>query len=294
MMSQGSARIKRGLLGIAVLGFLLASSAQAQQVRDRASFAVDGVAAAGTSSAGEVSAWSGEVNVNHREGLDADGNTWLTVGIQHRYTSVASSALFAPGLSATVVNATGMQVVNETDTVVLNVRPGFFGIVNAGDVSSFRSNAFRLEGAALYSRVMNERFTLGAGIARGSNFGRVLVVPVIQAVYLISDRWMLDALLPARADLWYLPSPDWEFGLCFAIVGSQYAGASRGGYDEVRFAAMTAGLAARRRVAAPLFVQLDAGRTVSRRFELWSQDRLARDLEPAGAFLGRVSLTLRF
>jgi hypothetical protein len=189
---------------------------------------------------------------------------------------------------------TYMRVLSESTSIVVNLRPGFFGATES--VGALRGDTFRLEGGLVVSHVLDEHWTLGWGVARGSNLGRVLVVPVAQVLWFPSDQWMIDALLPIRADVWWLPDSEWEVGLQLALAGSQYAmaGAGEVNFEELRFAQIQISAGVRRRVLDKTYVQVDLGRTVSRRFETWAAGQLLRDFAPAQAWFARTGLTWRF
>jgi hypothetical protein len=194
-----------------------------------------------------------------------------------------------PALSFLSAAITYAHSVSDSHTLVASFRPGIFA-----DLSSFSGGAFRPEGFFLWDYQSTPELTVGLGIARGSNFGRVLIVPVVHLLW-TSESWLLDVFAPAKAEIWYLPNPQWEFGFTAALSGSQYSSvdATRG-FDTVRLAGLFLGPAARYRIFDKGFVSLEAGVDTLRRLEFVSNETLVADLAPGTQVFMRAGFQWRY
>lgn len=283
-----------GSLAVFIAVSLLAFTAEAQ-LRDRATLVheVYGKKA-------NVAAQQSEINLSHRTQFDEDGAQLLTTTLIYRSTALDfapqsggnnGTAISGQSVQLIVPQFTYLHVINDEYSLVTQLRTGFFGDWN-GDFGQ----SFRVEGTVFVSKPWNENLTLGLGVGNGSNFGRVITVPVLQVLYFPSPKWMIDALLPVRADFIYLHSKDWEYGATFNIVGSQYRVDPRNFYgaDTLQFANITVGGIVRRQTASNLYAFAELGSTVSRRFELKLGDQLVEDIKPENMIYGRLGLQYRF
>lgn len=255
------------------------------QTRDRLSVTYDHLG-----NAEGVSANFYEANANHRFFLDEDGASLLTVGAQYRSLQLQSTPTGYKQLELLVPQFSLAQIINDEYSIILNARPGFFG-----DFEGDFGRSFRFEGGAVVTKVYDETLTLGLGVGRGSNFGRDLIVPLLQVLWLPTSTVMVDVLLPVKAEVWYLPSRTWEFGALFNIVGSLYRIDDPAlAASQLGFANMNLGLGLRRNIQGNLYASLEAGYTVSRRFEFANDGEKVSDNIPAGVPYGRLGLNWRF
>jgi hypothetical protein len=282
------AKVSIGVLKCAG-GMLFCGALASAQTRDRASLSYDLLP-----NASGIAARLTEVNANHRIMLDTDGASLLTVGMQYRLLELEVAGManqdYNRQLQLVVPQFSLMHIVNDDYTMIINLRPGFFG-----DFKNNFGKSFRLEGAALVSRVINEKLTIGLGVGRGSSFGRDLTLPVLQILYLPSPTLMLDAVLPVKAELWYLPSRFWEFGGIFNILGSVYTVDNPlPGADRLGFANINLGIAARRLLLNSLYAHFETGYTFTRRYE-WSEGReKIEETKPKSVPYVRAALNWRF
>ncbi|MFN8791894.1 MAG: DUF6268 family outer membrane beta-barrel protein [Bdellovibrionales bacterium] len=281
------------LLGCAVFGSLaLVTPAQAQ-LRDRASVSYEVLP-----EKSDVSAQQTEVNVSHRFMFDTEGEKLLTATLSYRETVFDFEGSDNPGFEGSnrrvqmiVPQFTYLHILNEEYSLIVQARPGFFGDFQGGFGKSFR-----LEGSFLFSKPYSDRLTLGFGLANGSNFGRVLTVPIVQVLYFPTEKIMIDALLPVRADALYLFSKDFEAGASFNITGSNYRIEANDnlGAEQLEFANITLGGIARRQVLTNLYLSGELGTTVMRRFNFVDGPNEIDELEPDNTFYARVGLQYRF
>lgn len=265
---------------------LFGATAQAQ-TRDRFSATFEQLGRASNLSANAF-----EANGAHRFFLDADGASLLTAGLQYRGVQIDFDGLGQRRLYSLVPQISLAQIIDDRHSLIVYARPGFFG-----DFSSDFGRSFRLEGGALVTRVIDDKLTMGIGAARGSNFGRDLVVPLLQVLWLPTPTIMVDAILPVKAEAWYLPSKAWEFGALFNIVGSLYR------FDDpsfglqasqIGFANMNLGLGARRNLHGSAYASAEIGWTVSRRLEFANGRDSVQENVPNGVPYGRVGYNWRF
>ncbi|MCM0605163.1 MAG: hypothetical protein KA715_03665 [Xanthomonadaceae bacterium] len=216
--------------------------------------------------------------------LDEEGNGLLGVGLQSRILSIDTRS----PLYIVSPQFTWLQSLNQDYSFVINLRPGLYG-----DLRGNLSDDFRLEGVFFVDRILSGGWTLGLGAARGSNFGRVLTVPVLHAVY-VGESSLLDALLPVKAEYWIMNSEHFEYGAIFSLVGSQYRIEDlTNTADTLQFANGLIGPSARMKIQDKFYIQLDALFTVLRRYEVGLAENLAIQNTQAGPNL-RLTMQLRY
>ncbi len=270
------------------------------QLRDRAALWVEALPSADLESINGASsptlqAQAAEVYAAERFFLDEDGADLLNVALSYRNSFIQTNG--APGLAGVrnvgwiVPIVTWLHSINERDTIIIQGRPGVFT-----DYTRINGDHFRMEGSVLWDRIWNDRWTLGVGFARTSNFGKVLYLPLFHALGIIGKDLWLDLLLPGRGELYFLPSKDWELGVMFSITGSQYAiGEQALGFDTLQYANVLMGPTLRYRLSGSAYLGLEAGYTVMRRAITLDSDTGAQfSYEPGRTFFTRLGLQLRF
>lgn len=209
------------------------------------------------------------------------GNTVVLLGGQWRGVRAAlplalgRSGGVTPDFSTLHVATADLMLLRTFDdrhTLVSVLRPGMYG------------EAFRVEGAAFVDRIVSSRTTIGAGLSYASAFGKVLPIPVVHVVSRPSRRLLVDALLPARGDLWWMPRKGLDVGLNASLQGAQYglsASQQVAGADALWLANATVGPQLRWAPGGGKW-QLtgDAGMTVLRRLEYARDGRSVADLAP--------------
>ena len=183
-----------------------------------------------------------------------------------------------------------LRTVGERHTVVGVLRPGFYG------------NALRVEGAAFVDRIVSPRTTIGAGLSYASTFGQLLPIPVVHVVSRASRRVLIDALLPARADVWYMPRKGLDVGVNASLAGALYGltdsqSTTQGvtGANAVGVANATVGPQVRWTPKGGKWqLTADAGTTVLRRAEYVRDGRVLADLAPGNVPYVRLGLQRLF
>jgi len=152
------------------------------------------------------------------------GNTMLLVGGIWRQVNVSLPVpgVVAPSDPTTLHVASAdlwiaRTLADDARTLFVVLRPGLYG--DGLDVGS----QLRLEGAVFVDKIRSPRTTIGYGLSLSSNFGRVLPIPVVHIVARPKRQILVDALLPARADVWWLPRRGLDIGFGTALTGAQYA-----------------------------------------------------------------------
>ncbi len=219
------------------------------------------------------------------------GNTIAVFGGQWR---VVNATL--PRQSASQDNVTTLHVAaadlmllrtfGNRHTLVSVLRPGLYG------------DAVRVEGAAFVDRIVSPRTTVGVGLSYASSFGRLLPIPVVHVVSRPKRRLLVDALLPARGDLWWMPRKGLDVGLNASLVGAQYglsAAQQVAGGTDLWLANATVGPQLRWAPRGGKW-QLtgDAGMTVLRRLEYARDGRSVADLAPGNVPFLRVGANRLF
>jgi hypothetical protein len=209
------------------------------------------------------------------------GNTVVLLGGQWRGVRAAlpvalgRSGGVTPDFATLHVAAADLMLLRTFDdrhTLVSVLRPGLYG------------DAVRVEGAAFVDRIVSPRTTIGAGLSYASAFGKLLPIPVVHVVSRPSRRVLVDALLPARGDLWWMPRKGLDVGLNASLQGAQYGLAAAqqvAGADALWLANATVGPQLRWAPGGGKW-QLtgDAGMTVLRRLEYARDGRSVADLAP--------------
>jgi hypothetical protein len=238
-----------------------------------------------------VSASSVLLNGSFRTLLDKEGRTLLTSGIQYRFTQLSydnypklfplnspvnmmESFADAPATEQVhfvMLDLVLMHVLSKDWILFAALRPGLFS-----DFNNITSNHFRVEGGAFLDYRFENGLTLGFGAARSSNFGRVFIVPLIHLIYFGGESFMIDALLPQRAELWYYPNKTWELGINLSLTGSQYRLGNelttQYSANQFGFANATASPIVRYNLFHKLYLSLEAGYTFIRRAEQSNSD----------------------
>jgi hypothetical protein len=259
-----------------------------------------------------LTARSAVVNASFRNTLDKDGTTLLTTGFQYRYTDLKFSvnpmqrhtlAVFSPvnptltTIHALTLDMVLMRVLSEKWILFAAFRPGIF---TSGEVVD---NSWRIEGGAFADYRFENGLSLGVGAARSSNFGRVLIVPVLHVLY-VGESFLVDVLLPQRAEFWYYPSQKIELGLNVALNGSQYALGNdvlRGafGTDQFGFANGTVSPIVRYAILDKTFLSAEVGYTFLRRAEFVNsafsgESRFVQQYNPANTWFFRAGVQLMY
>ncbi len=226
----------------------------------------------------QVGAQQAHLNFNFRTILGEEGETVLYNGFQYRFLrSTFSQVVFplpASGLYPypstrdyhfLFYDFLVLHSLSDAYTLVATLRPGIFS-----DFKNISRDHFRLECAFFIDRQMSESLTLGLGIARSSNFGRVLLLPIVHVLYFGGSTFMLDILLPSRAELWFYPTKSLEAGVNVSLSGSQYAigEANPLSANQFGFANATVSPIVRYNVFSKLYLSAELGYTFVRRVEL--------------------------
>jgi hypothetical protein len=210
---------------------------------------------------------------NHRVLLDDEGSNLLTLGLGLTQTTLEDDRSTGPDryreLRTLVPTFSLMRILNDEYSLVVTLRPGFYGTLNDN-----LGDDFRLEGGVVVTKFMSENLTMGFGLGRGTNFGRDLIVPLFQFVWFASEKVIVRGLLPIRASAWYIPTQDWELGVIYSLQGSLYnieGDTNIPGARRVGFAAANVGVGARYNLFGTNFLSIETGVTALRRY-VWSND----------------------
>lgn len=261
-------------------------------VRVEALGATDIAAPAGTARADEYTQQSAQVTVAHRL-LRDQGNTIVLLGAQWRGVRVDLPQAIAAGAASdptTLHVATAdlmlLRTVGDRHTVVGVLRPGVYG------------DALRAEGAVFVDRIVSPRTTIGAGLSYASSFGRLLPIPVVHVVARPARRVLVDALLPARGDVWWMPRKGLDVGVNASLNGANYGltpEQSLLGADALWLANATVGPQVRWAPGGGKWqLSADAGATVLRRLEYARRGRSVSDLAPGNVPYVRLGLQRLF
>ncbi|WP_043579298.1 hypothetical protein [Gemmatimonas phototrophica] len=271
-----------GLLAASVLPTTLAAQRERVTVRMESFGGTPVTVPAGTTAREEFTQQALQITLSQRL-VRQQGNTIVLVGGQWRAVRAALPRAPLTNRPGAVGDAfTSLQVataelmllrsVGDRHTLVSLLRPGLYG------------DAFRVEGAAFVDRIVSPRTTIGAGLSYASSFGRLLPIPVVHVLSRPSRRLLVDALLPARGDLWWMPRKGLDVGLNASLVGAQYGLSETqriAGSDALWLANATVGPQLRWAPRGGKW-QLtgDAGMTVLRRLEYVRDGRRVADLAP--------------
>ncbi|MFQ3596994.1 MAG: DUF6268 family outer membrane beta-barrel protein [Chloroherpetonaceae bacterium] len=219
------------------------------------------------------SAQQAHLNFNFRTILGEEGETVIYNGFQYRFLranfdDVVFANLAYPSTREyhfLFYDFLVLHSLSDAYTLVATLRPGIFS-----DFKNLTREHFRLEGAFFIDRQMSESLTLGLGIARSSNFGRVLLLPIVHVLYFGGSSYMLDVLLPSRAELWFYPTKSLEAGVNLSLSGSQYAigEANSLSANQFGFANATVSPIARYNLFSKFYLSTELGYTFVRRVEL--------------------------
>lgn len=291
--------LRIGAIALAALSLLaapLAAQRERAVVRVETFGATSITAPLGTSAAESYVQSSLQLQVSQRALFD-DGNTMLLVGGLWRRVTVdlPTTGLLASDPTTLDVATADLwlaRTLDDTRTLFVVLRPGLYG--DGQDVGS----QLRVEGAVFVDKIRSPRTTLGLGLSLGSNFGRLLAVPVLHVVARPQRQILVDALLPARADVWWLPRRGLDIGFGAALTGAQYALAEEnriGTADRLQLANATVGPQIRWSPLGGKFqVTGDVGATVMRRAIYARGSDTVNDLRPGNVAYARLGLQWLF
>jgi len=269
---------------LAVVFFIAFGSAQAQ-IRERAAISYQGL----SSDSGETGLAEGWLS--ERWFLDAEGNRLLQAGLQLRRTELPGELRGLPDdVWMIVPQANYLHTIDENYSLIANLRFGVFS-----DMERIGGRDLRAEGAVVVDRVIRDNLTLGLGVGRVSNFGRLMHIPLVHIIWSINEFWLLDAMLPGKLDLSYLASSTWEFALSFNITGARYSIESEERkIDGLGVGQMNLGPQVRYQVAPQVYVTAESGLAFARRLSLLDENTVIRKLEPNNEVYLRLGLQYRF
>lgn len=165
-----------------------------------------------------------------------------------------------------------LKTLDAKHTLITAIRPGLYG------------TSARVEGAVFVDRIVSPRTTIGGGLSYASSYGKLLPIPVLHIVSRPSRRILIDALLPARGEVWWMPRKGLDLGVNAALTGAQYGLSTAQqirGADAVWLANATIGAQARWAPRGGKWQLLvDGGTTVVRRLEYARDGQSVADLAP--------------
>lgn len=264
---------------------LFYSTSLYSQIRDRAAISYQGMSS-NSGESGIAESWLSE-----RWFLDEEGNSLLQFGLQARRTELAGFGPAIPNDVWLVVPQVNLlHSLNDRYSILANFRLGAFS-----DFKNFGSDDIRAEGAVVLDRVESDQFTWGLGLGRVSNFGRVIFVPLVHLIWTINEKWLLDAMLPGKLDLLYMPSSKWELGLSFNIIGSRYnIESDQRKIDGLGVGQMNLGPQMRYQLLPSLYLSAETGLGFARRLSLMDENTEITELEPNNEVYLRTGLQYRF
>ncbi len=251
---------------------------------------------AGTAAAPDFGFSALHAQAAHRMILDG-GSTMLVLGgifrrVEADLPATGATAPAATTLDVATADLMLARTLSDTRTLFVVLRPGLYG--DGRDAGS----QLRVEGAVFVDKIRSPRSTVGYGLSLASAFGRVLPVPVVHVVARPKRQVMVDALLPSRADVWWLPRRGLDIGFGAALTGAQYALSADtriGTADRLQLANATLGPQLR---WAPrggkLQITADAGTTVLRRAIYSKGNDEVADLAPGNVGYARLGLQWLF
>jgi hypothetical protein len=197
----------------------------------------------------------------------------LTMGIAYSDTRLSDRS--AQGSDRTrqlrtfVPNLSLLRSLDSSHNLIVFLRPGIYG-EGTGNIQ----DQFRVEGGFVINKAYSSKLTLGLGIARGSNFGRDLVVPLVQFLYQPDSQIYITGLLPVRAGAWYIHSSKIHFGGIFRLEGSVYnlEDTEISQASQLGFAAAQIGGAVKYNLFENSFIVGELGITALRRYE-WQKNQ---------------------
>ncbi len=254
------------------------------QIRDRASFNFQQM----SSDSGERNL--GEAWMSERWILDSEGLTMLQGGLQVRRTELPSGFIENEELWMVVPQFNLLHSLSDNYSMILNFRYGAFG-----DLEDINGRTLRAEGAVIIDRYLSDSLTLGLGFARGTNFGKIVNIPVVHILWMISDKWMLDAILPSRLDLIYFPNSKAEVGLAFSIVGSRYTIESdERKIDSIGVGQMDLGPFFRYQILPQTYLSVESGVAFGRRLSLMDVNTEITEFSPENEAYFKTGIQYRF
>ena len=157
----------------------------------------------------------------------------------------------------------------------------------AGDLHVVDAGVVRVMGSVLATRQISHRFAFGFGAAADYSFGQLLPLPLIKLEWEPRDTVRLEALLPLKVRLAWMPIQGARVGAFADIEGNEFAirrpsvrdsppcsesTASAECWDHLASTDGRLGLFAGAELHPSLWLELRAGLSAYRRFELLNED----------------------
>ena len=120
-------------------------------------------------------------------------------------------------LHAVRLNFGLFQNLKDRWNVVLMAIPGMYSNFNTFDLLSFN-----LQGTAMAVYHHSEDFQLSFGLTYGTQFGRMLVFPMVTVNWYIGHDFRLDTMLPVEFQIRYIPHDRVVIGLMAKMSGQVY------------------------------------------------------------------------
>ncbi|MEO0601194.1 MAG: DUF6268 family outer membrane beta-barrel protein [Myxococcota bacterium] len=217
----------------------------------------------------------------------ADG-TYLLPGASYRleaprFVDPPATALPVPRLHEIDLSLAVLQEVGPHWTLIGQVAGGL-----AGDLIVIDRDVVRLSGFLLAKRELSETVDLGFGATATWAFGQFLPLPLFALDWTPSDRFTLEALLPARTVATWRAADRVRLGGFAEIVGNEYAirlpeivdGPDCTGptadpaecVDHLAYTDGNGGAFVGARIAGELWLDIRGGVSVYRRFEMRNVD----------------------
>jgi len=84
------------------------------------------------------------------------------------------------------------------------------------------SDDFRLQAAVIVGKPLNNRWSLGFGVAYSNTFGEPLPIPLLVFDWNDGGKWRASGMLPSKLELWYQATQALELGLVGQLDGNEY------------------------------------------------------------------------
>jgi hypothetical protein len=238
--------------------------------------------------------------------IPAGEHTYLVPGVSYRleaprFVDAADDVPPIPLLHEVSVSFAVSQRFGERWTLLAKADVGL-----AGDLAAVDAGVVRAGGVVLGAYRASETFEVGFGGGVTWAFGQILPVPILKLDWEPLEGLKLEALLPAYLVFEGRPIDRLRAGVRAEIVGNEYAvrtpeaqtfaaceGGERGCLDHVAYTDADVGGFVGVRLTGGLWLELHAGASVWRRFEMLDVDDEPivngdQRLQPAG--FGRLRL----
>jgi hypothetical protein len=188
------------------------------------------------------------------------------------------------------------QVISEQWSFATLIQPALLSDFEDGE-----ANQVRLRAGFVFERRATPALKYGFGLGYSDDYGDEKILPVVRLGWRPTDRWAISFDVPQNLKIWYRAASRVSVGVLGKVTGAHFRvgedvrvtdGRTTSG-GSIKYSILNIGPALEVKLQNSLSLELNAGRSFHRRFELWDRnDNLIADSKFENSLF--VKATLRY